>query len=139
MASRRKSRGKQINPTFYVFCEGQSEEEYIRFLKRKYRVPIEIAPKVAGDSISSRYIKRYLNTKNKHPKDRVFFMYDLDKDGVLEKLKQMEGMLLVSNPCLELWFLLHHQDQRANISSSNCIRSLQDNCPDYQKGKYQRG
>jgi len=80
-------------------------------------------------------VQRYLKTKNTHPKDQVFFLYDLDKEGVLDRLKQMDGMLLVSNPCLELWFLLHYQDQRAHVSSLNCIKSLQDNCPDYQKGK----
>lgn len=78
MASRRKSRGKRINPTFYVFCEGQTEEEYIKFLRSKYRIPIEINSKRAGDSISQRFINSYLRTKTRHKKDQIFLMYDLD-------------------------------------------------------------
>lgn len=135
MASRRKSRGKKINPTFYVFCEGQTEEEYVKFLRSKYRIPIEINSKRTGDRISQQHINNYLKTKTRHNKDQTFFMYDLDVDGVLERLNQLDGTLLVSNPCLELWFLLHHQDQRANISTSNCFRTLRTICPDYEKGK----
>lgn len=135
MASRRKSRGKRINPTFYVFCEGQTEEEYVKFLRSKYRIPIEINSKKAGDDISQRFINSYLKTRTTHPKDQVFLMYDLDVRGVLDKLHEIEGTLLLSNPCLELWFLLHHQDQRANISSENCLRSLRNLCHDYEKGK----
>lgn len=135
MASRRKSRGKRINPTFYVFCEGQTEEEYIKFLRSKYRIPIEINSKRAGDSISQRFINSYLRTKTRHKKDQIFLMYDLDVDGTLTRLNDLDGTLLVSNPCIELWFLLHHQDQRANISTANCVRVLRDICPDYAKGK----
>ena len=62
-------------------------------------------------------------------------MYDLGVDGVLERLNQLDGILLVSNPCLELWFLLHHHDHRANISTANCLQALTRICPDYSKGK----
>ena len=135
MVSRRKSRGKRINPTFYVFCEGQTEEEYVKFLRSKYRIPIEINSKRAGDDISQRFINSYLKTKTSHKKDQVFLMYDLDVEGTLERLNQIEGTLLVSNPCIELWFLLHHQDQRASIASENCVRQLGTHCADYEKGK----
>ena len=42
MGRRKKSLGKKINPTYYVFCEGDTEEEYIKHLKHHYRIPIEI-------------------------------------------------------------------------------------------------
>ncbi|WP_040496599.1 RloB family protein [Fulvivirga imtechensis] len=135
MASRRKPRGKRINPTFYVFCEGQTEEEYIKFLRSVYRIPIEINSKRTGNNISQRYIDSYLKTKTRHAKDQTFLMYDLDVDQTLDKLNNLDGILLVSNPCIELWFLLHHQDQRANISSASCIRTLCDLCPGYIKGR----
>lgn len=33
----RKSKGKQINPTFFVFCEGKTEEQYIEYLRSKFK------------------------------------------------------------------------------------------------------
>ncbi len=135
MASRRKSRGKRINPTYFVFCEGETEEEYVKYLRSVFRIPIEINSKRTGDSISKRFINGYLNTKTRHAKDKIFLMFDLDVDGTLQKLRELGGILLASNPCLELWFVLHHRDQSANISSSNCIRTLKEIWPNYQKGK----
>lgn len=46
------SKGKKINPHFWVFCEGETEEAYIRFLRSEYRLPIEIIPKIAGCDVS---------------------------------------------------------------------------------------
>ncbi len=135
MASKRKPRGKRINPTFFVFCEGQTEEEYVKFLRSIYRIPIEINSKRAGDNISNRFINNYLKTKTQHKKDEIFLMYDLDVEGTLDRLKNINKILLVSNPCIELWFLLHFRDQRNYISSSNCIRAVEDILPNYEKGK----
>lgn len=135
MASRRKSRGKRINPTYFVFCEGETEEEYVKYLRSVYRIPIEINSKRTGDKISQGFINSYLNTKTRHKKDEIFLMFDLDVEGTLEKLRELTGILLASNPCLELWFLLHHKEQRASISTTNCIRALQNIWPNYEKGQ----
>jgi len=48
MAGKRKpSKGKKINPTLFIFCEGKTEESYINFLKSFYRIPsIHIHPRL---------------------------------------------------------------------------------------------
>ncbi|MDP4915040.1 MAG: RloB family protein [Saprospiraceae bacterium] len=43
--NKRIPKGKVINPTFYVFCEGETEEAYINYLRSKYRLPILIDAK----------------------------------------------------------------------------------------------
>ena len=48
MGSRRQSRGKRINPTYFVFCEGETEEEYVKYLRSVFRIPIEINSKKLG-------------------------------------------------------------------------------------------
>jgi hypothetical protein len=50
---KREAKGKKINPTFFIFCEGPSEAEYIKFLRTKYRVPVEIFTKVLRNKISA--------------------------------------------------------------------------------------
>lgn len=62
-------------------------------------------------------------------------MYDLDVDGVLDKLTCIpEVTLLVSNPCVELWFLLHNQECKSELDSNRCIAKYESVSPDYKKG-----
>ena len=137
MSSKRQaSKGKRINPHFWVFCEGETEEAYIRFLHTEYRLPVEIVPKIAGCNISSRYIQSYKKGKPQHEKDIDFLVYDANVPEVLERLKKISSTLLItSNPAIELWFLLHCKNQTANITEDECIRQLSNRKPNnYKKG-----
>jgi len=134
--SRRKSRGKKINPTFWVFCEGETEESYINFLKSQYRISsIQIHSKVKGNSINSKYISSYKQDKPTHEKDINYLVYDLDVAGMQAKLQQVDDcILLVSNPSIELWFLLHYKNQRAAVDSKFCCKELNNRNKKYSKG-----
>ena len=57
---RKPSKEKKIKPHYWVFCEGQTEEAYVCFLRSKYRIPIEIVPKVLGNKINERLINTYI-------------------------------------------------------------------------------
>jgi len=133
---RRKPKGKTINPTFYVFCEGETEEAHINFLKSTYRIPsIIIKTRVKGLDISSGYINNYLKGRPMHLKDKVFLCYDLDRKEILEKLQAIPDCnLLLSNPCIELWFLLHQKGQIVEIGSSECVEELIKRNKEYRKG-----
>ena len=62
-------------------------------------------------------------------------MYDLDVEGMLEHLQKISNTeLLVSNPCIELWFLLHYQEQKLEISSDRCVQKYQKVSKGYKKG-----
>ena len=116
MASKRSaSKGKKINPHFWVFCEGKTEESYVSFLRSKYRIHIEIIPKIVGNKITDRFIIKYKQGKPTHKKDRDFLIYDADVPETLEKLKGIQAAkLIASNPSIELWFLLHYKNQTAS-------------------------
>jgi len=134
--ARRIAKERRVKPIFYVFCEGKSEKEYINFLRLKYRIPIKIKSKVTGHSISQRIIDSFVDQKERHDKDKLFLMYDLDEDGLLENLKIIrDSILLTSNPCIELWFLLHFRNQTANINCTVCNRELKSKANGYVKGK----
>ena len=130
-------RGKRIRPHFWVFCEGKTEEAYVFFLRSKYRIPIEIVPKIVGHSIDKRFIMNYKKGKPIHKKDTDFLIYDADIPEVLEKLKNIKtATLLASNPSIELWFLLHYKNQVAFISTNDCIKEINNrNHNTYNKGK----
>lgn len=131
----RKSKGKTMKPNFFVFCEGESEVAYVSFLRSQYRVPIQIIPRKSDSNISIRYIenckREYVLTGN----DRTFLMFDLDVDGMLEHLQSIpDAMLLVSNPCMELWYLLHFEECHAEFAQDGCIRKLRRHLEHYTKG-----
>ena len=133
--NKRVSKGKKIRPTFFVFCEGETEEAYIKYLRSTYRLPIEIDPKISGNRITNTYISNYKQQKPVHPKDKTFLVYDLDVESVLQKLQQIKNAhLLYSNPCFEFWYLLHCQNQTASLTSGECISKLKNHINSYQKG-----
>jgi len=135
MSRKRQSpKGKLMKPTFFVFCEGKTEELYVKYLKSKYRIPFEIDTQIAQNKITSKYIKNYKKSKFTHPKDKTFLMYDLDVPKMLDKLQKIEGTtLLASNPCIELWYLLHYKEQKAEISCLLCNKELKKRNGNYTK------
>lgn len=124
-----------MKPNFFVFCEGETEMAYVKFLRSLYRVPIQVIPKKGKSNISEEYIERSKNEYVRTEQDKVFLMYDLDVDGMLAHLQNIPNAeLLVSNPCIELWFLLHYQEQKTEISSDKCIQKYQKVSKGYKKG-----
>lgn len=136
MSKRRKSKGKRINPTYWVFCEGETEKEYISFLRTKYRLPFEIISKVSGSNINNQFIKKSKQEKPVHPKDKNFLVYDGDIPEIVEQLKKVDdASKVLSTPSIELWFLYHYKDQKALISTADCVKELSSrNKKSYKKG-----
>ena len=131
----RVSKGRTMMPNYFVFCEGDTEVAYVEMLRSFYRLPIHIIAKKTLLNITSSLVERcksaYVQTKN----DRTYLMFDLDVPSMLERLKKVEGAtLLCSNPCFELWLLLHYNDQWTELSSSECVKRLLTCIRQYKKG-----
>jgi len=74
-----------------------------------------------------------------HEKDRDFLVYDLDVPQMLEKLLKIPGTeLIASNPCFELWLLLHFQEQTGEINAGECEARLATHTGHYKKGEINR-
>ena len=131
----RNSKGKTMRPNFFVFCEGKTEITYVKFLRSVFRVPVQVVTKKSDSNISVEFVERskreYVQTKN----DKTFLMFDLDVERMLEHLQKLpQATMLVSNPCVELWFLLHYQNIENEICSEECLRKLLTHSPQYEKG-----
>ncbi len=62
--SRREPKEKKINPTLFVFCEGNTEEVYVNLLKSIYRIPsIQICSKTVGNNITFEFIENFKKGK----------------------------------------------------------------------------
>ena len=131
---------RTMKPVFLVFCEGETEEAYINFLRQSYRLPIKVIPHVTGLSITPALIKRYIRSERIGDNDTItcFLMYDLDTESIADKLAACKGVINISSsPCIELWFLLHQKEQTASISASDCIslmKKSEEEWITYEKG-----
>jgi hypothetical protein len=136
MKSRQRQSGRKlVKPAFFVFCEGETEEIYVKYLRSLYRLPVEIDSKVAGNRITTQYIDNYKKQRTTHAKDKTFLIYDSDVESVLKKLQEMKNVnLLCSNPCFELWYLLHYENQTAKLTSEECVSKLKHSVTQYKKG-----
>lgn len=111
---------------FLVVCEGETEREYVEALKRRFRLPVAIKTKVSGNQINARLIKEYVRELGLLSKDEyhVFYIYDSDVKSIVDKLRQLEGTLILSNPCIELWFMLHSSEHNRATTSDEMVRRL---------------
>lgn len=123
-----------------MICEGETEETYINLLKRHYRVPVLIKTRVSGNAINERLVRQYLKELNLQKGDEymIFYIYDCDVDCVVDKLKTLPGVVILSNPCFELWYVLHVTDMRKSVSSATIYKLLTSCHPiwnNYTKGR----
>ncbi len=127
-AKREQRPPRKMKQVFLVFCEGETEENYLGFLKRTYRSPIKIISKVEGDSISQKLIDRRKKELKISSNETItaFLMYDLDKTDVIGRLNNCNAEKLYSNPCIELWYLLHTKEQTTALSTQACCKALQN-------------
>ena len=131
----RVSRGKTMRPNYFVFCEGESEVAYTEMLRSHYRLPIHIIAKKTLQNVTTALVERCKEVYVQTASDRTYLMYDLDVAEILERLQKVTGAeLLCSNPCFELWLLLHYQAVKVQMSSEDCVKKLKTVAKQYKKG-----
>ena len=125
MRVRKYKKSRNPHKVFLVLCEGETEEEYINLLKRVYRLPITIKTKVIGNCINTRLVSQYVKDLGVEQEDcSVFYVYDAAVKPVFEKILSLPGTPIISNPCIELWFLLHLKEHQRSMSSEGMLKEL---------------
>lgn len=127
MASKReKAPDKKMRRIALVICEGETEVSYINLLKRWYKSPVRIVSHIEGTKITQSLVdKRTQELKiSAFDKVQTFLMYDMDVPAVNEKVMACNAELLLSNPCFEIWLLLHVKDQKTALSSEALLKEL---------------
>lgn len=127
MASRReKAPDKRMRRIALVICEGETEVGYINLLKRWYKSPVRIVSHIEGTKITQSLVDKRTQELKISALDKVetFLMYDMDVPAVNEKVMACNTELLLSNPCFEIWLLLHAKDQKTALNSDAVLREL---------------
>ncbi|MBK8252675.1 MAG: RloB domain-containing protein [Polyangiaceae bacterium] len=145
-------RGPSREPKFriLVVCEGKvTERGYLTALRQAVRNPrvhvnvagetgvprtvVEIAIRLRDEAQQEARRQRDENLKW----DEVWGVFDIDEHPKVEEARQLARAnaieLAVSNPCFELWALLHFQDCRAHIERHAASAALRRHLPAYDK------
>ena len=127
MASKREpSPSLRMRKIALVICEGETEVCYINLLKSWYKSPIRIISHIEGTKITPSLVEKRTKELKISQWDKVhtFLMYDMDVQAINEKLRKCKAEMLLSNPCFEIWLLLHAKDQKAAIETDALVKEL---------------
>ena len=139
-----------------VFCEGESEQAYTEYLKRKFSdVAVIQYPKEPGlfDRAEERFKKDPKYRDYTEVIDEVWFFFDVEtKDinkwneryRIIKKLRRLRKdqnirvRLLMTSGCIEYWFMLHKKYYIPPLQSvsekEKVIADLKVEEPLYEKG-----
>jgi hypothetical protein len=147
-----KRRPPKREPKFriLVVCEGRvTEPNYFKKFQHDVKNPrvhieladetgvpltvVQIAVGLLSESLRDAKEQRDANLRY----DSVWTVFDVDEHPNLSKacaLASKEGIeVAISNPCFELWALLHFQDQRAHVERDVVASMLRNHIHDYDK------
>lgn len=126
VSKREKAPDKRMRRIVLVICEGETEENYINLMKKWYKFPVRIVSRIEGTKITQALVDKHERGLKISAKDKVdtFLMYDMDVPAINEKLMVCKAELLLSNPCFEIWLLLHAREQKSALSSEAVLREL---------------
>lgn len=152
----RKVQQRQPKRAVYVFWEGESEEAYVKSLKRLFSKQASIrAHREKGTFDTARaYYNGNRDFRSAFSEyDEIWFFFDSEVDKADQWDKNMKCLkdmiesrkknpikirLLMSMGCVEYWFLLHYERTRPAIASpadkERVLKDLRKYIPLYEKG-----
>lgn len=146
---RRQPPERKPKQRILVVCEGSvTERQYIHALRRHARnraIRVDVAGGAGAPLTVVEVAVRRRSEGDKEARrerdgarwDQVWCMFDVDEHPRLDEaraLAQANGIrLAVSNPCVELWALLHFREHHAHIERGKLRALLQEHMPRYDK------
>ena len=136
----RRAPFRQPNRQIVVVCGGvRTEPCYLRALVGRHRNPA-LRIKVIGKGDDPASLVEYAVSalgRELADLDEAWCVFDVDEfvlDGAVQRAKAAGVRLAVSNPCFELWLLLHYEDCRAEVDGArDALRRLRRHVPTYDK------
>jgi RloB-like protein len=142
----RSKASKRPYRRFLIVCEGEkSEPDYIVGVKPLCRAQLIEIQVVGGAGATKKVVEEAVALKKaaiaKAKKasngfeqfDEVWCVLDVDDHlklrEALKQAKDNEIKIALSNPCYELWVIMHHRDERKSVQRSK----LQSECCAYYK------
>ncbi|MCE5297153.1 MAG: RloB family protein [Euryarchaeota archaeon] len=140
----RRTSVRRPRKRLFVICEGERTERlYFLDLRKNFRMNIEVKPSHDRDAIGMvRCCLKVIEDEelDLEDGDEVWCVFDTDNntDEMIEEATRIAGPvnIAISNPCFELWFILHfeYHDKRIN-DCEEAVKVLTKHIHDYCKSK----
>ncbi len=145
---RRKLRRFKIIPRLLVVCEGKlTEKIYIEGVRRQHEIPSNLIQLVPGAGTPKTLVDRAVELKKSNAKahksgsnerfDEVWCVFDRDSftciPDALQKAAAHGIKIAFSNPCFELFLLLHFCECNADLHRDKVREKLKQYLPNYDK------
>jgi hypothetical protein len=143
---RRRRPLRTPKPRFLLVCEGTvTEPRYFADVQHSERslINLQVEPGGTPKTLVERAVERKREADRKATKDanekyeEVWCVFDIDEHPLVPAAKDQaraNGIeLAISNPCFELWALLHFQDQHAHIERGKLHHRCATHMPGYEK------
>lgn len=150
-----RGKGKAI---IRVFCEGETEQAYTEFLRRRFvDVAVIKYPKETGlfDEADSRFAKDPRYRDYAEVIDEVWFFFDVETKDVdswdhrlkiIKKLRKLRRdpnikvRLLMTTGCIEYWLMLHYKKYAPSLQTeaekARVINEVVEKESTYKKGDF---
>lgn len=151
--------GRQIRktkPLVYVFCEGESEQAYTKYLKKQFEssAVIKCVPQTGLFHDAKKKFENDARYRDNISEiNEIWFFFDVEEEDIskwdkrlkiinsLRRKKKKPGIrvrLLMTTACAEYWFLLHYEMTTPPIHTApdkeRLLKRLQEFVPAYTKG-----
>jgi hypothetical protein len=137
---RRRPPSRDSRRTILIYCgAARTEPDYFNGLKSSLRTPA-VTVKVRQEGVDPvRLVRIAAGYRDRRPGvfDQVWCVVDVDQfdlPSAIAEARRLGIRLAVSNPCFELWLLLHHADCRGHCSGYPDVAArLSRHVPGYDK------
>jgi len=140
---RRKGSKRDPKAKFFLFCEGQNTEpDYFSAVRNELygAVLVEIKGGVGEPRTVAEKARDHIRQKRKNSfqeKDKVWAVFDRDDhqkfDEAVGICEANEIGVARSNPCFELWLVLHERDYDSSDGPEAVQRELERLRPEYDR------
>jgi hypothetical protein len=143
---RQRSRScRELRKIFLIVCEGEKTEPlYFAHFREELRgkvsiklVDCNIKDAIGLASFAEKQKERLdIDTKGE---DRIWIVFDADEnsqaqvDRAAMMARRIGADIALSNPCFELWYLLHFEDRREALDRATAVARLRRYLPEYDK------
>jgi hypothetical protein len=134
-----------LKPLYVIAIEGAvTEEIYFKSIFRNKNIRMKILTTSSGDSSPDKVLKRLNQYRREYSAASNELWLVIDRDSwnqntlnkVKKECKDKGYNFILSNPCFELWLLLHQANPKQPLTCANCETELKKLITGYTKSNY---
>lgn len=118
-STRRREGHIHSKPVLLMVCEGKTEATVLDALRQRWRIRTASVLLIGQAGVPRSIVAKAKQVSREKKPDEVWVVFDRDThlswDSARDQALALGFKLAISNPCIELWGLLLHQDQFAAL------------------------